>query len=60
MGLSSMRCVLMTREFKVLQSCEKGSIDWAQIPATGTSTHGLQSPAPLLEIMPSEHVGHQH
>jgi len=31
-----------------------------QIPATGTSTQGLKSPAALLEILPSEHVGHQH
>ena len=46
--------------FKVLQTCEKGSIDWVQIPASGTSTHGLQAPAALLEIIPSEHVGHRH
>ena len=46
--------------FKVLQTCDKGSNNWAEVPATGTSTQGLKSPAALLEIIPSEHVGHQH
>jgi uncharacterized protein YcnI len=46
--------------FKVLQTCEKGSIDWAQIPAQGTSTSGLKFPAALLEIIASGPVGHQH
>ncbi|MDB5849509.1 MAG: nuclear export factor [Rhodoferax sp.] len=46
--------------FKVLQSCETGAVDWAQIPASGTSTKGLKSPAALLEVIPSEAVGHQH
>jgi uncharacterized protein YcnI len=38
--------------FKVLQQCEKGEIDWSTIPATGTSTRGIKSPAALLEIVP--------
>lgn len=46
--------------FRVLQTCEKGAIDWAQIPATGTSTKGLKSPAALLEIIESGPAGHQH
>lgn len=46
--------------FKVLQSCEKGSIDWAEVPARGTSTKGLKAPAALLEIIPSDHAGHAH
>ena len=46
--------------FKVLQTCEKGSIDWAEVPASGISTKGLKAPAALLEIMPSDHAGHQH
>ncbi len=46
--------------FKVLQSCAQGQTDWAEIPATGSSTRGLKSPAALLEIIPSEHVGHAH
>lgn len=36
--------------FKVLQTCESGSADWSEVPATGTSTKGLKSPAPLLEV----------
>ena len=35
--------------FKVLQTCEKGSIDWAEVPASGTSTKGCllyTSPSP--------------
>lgn len=46
--------------FKVLQTCDKGSIDWSQIPATGTDTKGLKAPAALLEIIPSGTAGHQH
>jgi periplasmic copper chaperone A len=46
--------------FKVLQTCEKGSIDWADVPASGNSTKGLKTPAALLEIIPSDHAGHAH
>lgn len=46
--------------FKVLQTCEKGSNDWSQIPTSGTDTHSLKSPAALLEIIPSGAAGHQH
>lgn len=46
--------------FKVLQTCDKGSIDWSQLPATGTDTRGLKAPAALLEIIPSGSAGHQH
>ena len=47
--------------FKVLQTCEKGSTDWAEVPASGTSTKGIKAPAALLEIIPSGHAsGHNH
>lgn len=46
--------------FKVLQSCEKGRVDWADIPASGTDAHSLKTPAALLDIIPSDHVGHAH
>jgi periplasmic copper chaperone A len=36
--------------FKVFQGCEKGNTDWSEVPASGTSTKGLKSPAALLEI----------
>jgi uncharacterized protein YcnI len=46
--------------FKVLQTCDKGSIDWSDVPATGTSAKGLKAPAALLEIIPSGSAAHQH
>ena len=46
--------------FKVLQTCQKGSTDWAEVPASGTSTKGLKAPAALLEIIPSGQAGHSH
>lgn len=46
--------------FKVLQTCEKGSIDWSDMPAPGASAHDLKSPAAMLDIIPSDHAGHQH
>jgi periplasmic copper chaperone A len=46
--------------FKVLQTCEKGHIDWAEVPVTGSSTQGLKSPAALLEVIESSQTGHQH
>jgi periplasmic copper chaperone A len=36
--------------FKIFQGCEKGSTDWAEIPASGTSTKDLKAPAALLEV----------
>lgn len=46
--------------FKVTQTCEKGSIDWAEVPPSGTSIKGLKFPAALLEIIESGPVTHQH
>ena len=43
--------------FKVLQTCDKGSTDWAQVPGSGMSTQGITSAAALLEIIPSDRVG---
>lgn len=45
--------------FKVLQVCEQGRIDWAEVPADGTLTRGLKAPAALLQVVPAEHM-HQH
>jgi hypothetical protein len=36
--------------FKVLQSCDQGSTDWAEVPATAADT--LAFPAARLEILP--------
>ncbi len=47
--------------FKVLQSCAQGANDWAELPASGTSTKGLRSPAALLEVLDVQAAGaHAH
>lgn len=46
--------------FKVLQVCEKGRIDWSEIPASPAAVHGLKRPAALLEVLPSGQAGHAH
>ena len=46
--------------FKVLQTCAKGQIDWAELPASGTSTLGLKAPAVLLQVTPAAPAGHAH
>jgi copper(I)-binding protein len=38
--------------FKVLQSCDVGSADWAQVPAAG-STEKLALPAARLDVLPA-------
>ncbi len=37
--------------FQVRQLCEKGEWNWAEMPATGTSTKGLKAPAVLLDVV---------
>jgi uncharacterized protein YcnI len=47
--------------FKVVQSCPKGSNDWVEVPASGSSTKGLKSPAALLEVLDVQPAGgHAH
>lgn len=46
--------------FRVLQSCAQRQIDWAQIPASGTSTRGLTVPAVLLEVQAAEAAAQPH
>jgi hypothetical protein len=36
--------------FAVRQSCSAVVQDWAEVPASGTSTLGLKSPAALLQV----------
>jgi len=45
--------------FKVLQTCDQGATDWAEVPASGNITKGLKAPAALLDVIPSNAV-HQH
>ena len=44
---------------RVLQTCVQGQNDWSGIPASGTSTKGIQTPAALLVIHPAA-AGHHH
>ena len=46
--------------FKVVQTCEKGSIAWVEIPAKGANAHDLKSPAALLEVLDIQADGHAH
>lgn len=46
--------------FKVVQTCEKGSNNWVEVPASGTSTKGLKSPAALLEVLDVQNATHNH
>jgi len=46
--------------FKVQQLCERDEWNWADVPAAGTSTKGLNSPAVLLEVTPGGAAGHLH
>jgi uncharacterized protein YcnI len=46
--------------FKVLQTCESGSNDWSEVPASGTSVQGLKFPAVLLDVKPADSVHHHH
>jgi len=43
----------------VRQECTKGINDWSEVPASGTSTKGMEKPAALLELLPSPEQ-HQH
>ncbi len=46
--------------FKVRQVCDKGQADWADVPASGTSTKGLKAPAALLDVQPAKPAEHVH
>lgn len=54
--------------FKALQSCKDakdasktGKNDWAEVPASGTSTKGIKFPAALMDVKAgSADAGHKH
>ncbi|MES2037718.1 MAG: YcnI family protein [Pseudomonadota bacterium] len=46
--------------FKVTQLCEKGRLDWAEIPADGQTAKGLKTPAPVLEVLEKTEAAHHH
>jgi uncharacterized protein YcnI len=45
---------------KILQICENGQNDWSDIPASGSSTRGLKSPAALLDVQSAPKHEHHH
>lgn len=45
--------------FPILQTCEKGSVRWDEIPAPGVEPHSLTTPAPSLDLTaPQESLPH--
>ncbi|MBC3919263.1 YcnI family protein [Undibacterium sp. CY18W] len=46
--------------FKVLQLCEKGRLDWVEVPAEGQSGKSLKTPAPVLELVNHPEAEHHH
>lgn len=47
--------------FKVVQSCDKGSNAWVEIPAAGQNIHHLKSPAARLDVLDVQASGaHAH
>jgi uncharacterized protein YcnI len=46
--------------WKVSQVCEKGRIDWDEIPAPGKKASDYKAPAAQMELTPRGHAGHQH
>lgn len=49
-----------TLYWPVAQVCEKGRMDWTEVPAAGQPLHDLKSPAAALELMPASGGAHQH
>jgi periplasmic copper chaperone A len=49
-----------TLAFPVLQTCEQGATDWAEIPAEGQDPHELESPAPSFAVTAASAEGHAH
>lgn len=45
---------------KLLQTCESGQTEWSEVPASGTSTRGLKSPAALLDLQAAPKQEHRH
>ncbi|WP_374568439.1 YcnI family protein [Ideonella sp.] len=47
--------------FRVRQVCEKGSIDWAELPPADGAARELKAPAARLDLTaPDPHAGHAH
>ncbi|EMY32230.1 nuclear export factor GLE1 family protein, partial [Arthrobacter crystallopoietes BAB-32] len=49
-----------TLAFPVLQTCEEGWTDWAQVAEEGQDAHSLESPAPTMTLTAAQADGHGH
>lgn len=49
-----------TLYWPVIQSCEKGSGEWTQVPAPGQNPADLKNAALRMEIAPAAKTGHHH
>jgi uncharacterized protein YcnI len=49
-----------TLYFPTLQTCEKGTTDWKDIPAAGASEDSVQSPAPSLTVTAADATAAGH
>ena len=46
--------------FKVSQQCEKGSLDWVEVPQDSQVRGSLKYPAPSIDILPASEHEHMH
>ena len=46
--------------FPTIQTCEKGSTDWTEVPAEGQDAEELENPAPSFEVLPASAEGDHH
>lgn len=46
--------------FPITQVCEKGKLNWVEIPAQGQQWHDVKSPAPFVKLEAAPTSAHQH
>lgn len=44
--------------FPVVQRCADATVTWSQVAEKGQDPHSLEHPAPVLELVPTDHAGH--
>ena len=49
-----------TLDFRVLQQCETGEMDWSQGPGDGSGGARARYPMPRLRVLPPAEQGHRH
>lgn len=46
--------------FPATQVCEKGQLDWVEVPTSSKGRGSLDRPAPVLQVLPNTAKEHQH